>query len=387
MWSQRLRLALDHRQEQHLMRHCTAYQSAQGIELIEAQGRRLINFSSNDYLGLAADGAGLATAAQRWGMGSGASHLVCGHSQAHADLEAALAALTGYPSARLFSTGYMANLGVISALLQRGDRLLQDKLNHASLLDAGLLSRATCQRYAHLDLVQLEQRLAQPLAAPHLQLVATDSVFSMDGDQADLAALSRLCQAHEAWLMVDDAHGLGVLGQGRGARAHWQLSPEHLPVYMGTLGKALGGFGAFVAGDAELIDYLTQFSRSLIYTTALPPALADAMLMQLPELINPQRQAALRANIQLWHALTPTLPVLPSATPIQPLLVGSSARALAISEHLRQQGFLVVAIRPPTVPAGQARLRITLTAAHQAEHITQLVEALHAALDHNPPSA
>lgn len=383
-WNQRLSQRLAQQQQRLLRRSPVTLNSPQGVELqLADHSQPLINFSSNDYLGLAAASQGLASAAKRWGLGSGASHLVCGHSQAHEALQQALAQLTGYPAALVFSSGYQANLGVISALTGRGDRIYQDKLNHASLMDAARLSLADHRRYPHGQLNTLQQLLQPPLAQPHgLKLVATDAVFSMDGDLADLAHLSRICEEQQALLMIDDAHGLGVLGQGAGSRAEWGLTSEQLPVYMGTLGKALGGFGAFVAGSEQLIDYLKQFCRTHIYTTALPPALCEALLQQLPAVTCSERQQRLASRIQLFLKLAQErqLPLLPSRTPIQPLLLGDNQRTLQVSQRLKQLGFLVIAIRPPSVPPGQARLRITLSAAHEPEHLFALMEALDVAL-------
>ncbi|MDF1762079.1 MAG: 8-amino-7-oxononanoate synthase [Oleibacter sp.] len=392
-WNQRLESALQARREQHLWRQRHTIDSPQGV-LVRVEGQSLINFCSNDYLGLASQGGDdLARAAQTWQLGSGASHLVCGHSRAHHELEDALAAHTGYPKALLFSTGYMANLGVISALAQRGDRILQDKLNHASLLDGAQLSRATSTRYRHQDYAHLEQLLEDSAAqgSSNETLVISDSIFSMDGDLADASQLAQLCSASQsshrqnsnhqkpALLMIDDAHGFGVLGDhGGGVREAFNLTPEQLPVYVGTLGKALGGCGAFVAGSEALIDYLVQFARSYIYTTALPPALADAMLGNLERLKNNALRQQLRQRIAQFRfgANELGLPLMASNSPIQPLLIGSSDTAMVISEELRQRGFWVSAIRPPTVPQGQARLRVTLSAAHSAEQVEALLQAL-----------
>lgn len=344
-------------------------------------GRELLCFSNNDYLGLAHHPEvvrALQRGADAWGVGSGAAHLISGHSRAHHALEEELAEFTGRARALLFSTGYMANLGVISALAGRGDAVFEDRLNHASLLDAALLSGARLQRYPHLDPAALEQRLAGSKAGR--RLIATDGVFSMDGDLAPLAQLAAIADRHDAWLMVDDAHGLGVLGaHGGGALEQLGLSQREVPILMGTLGKALGTFGAFVAGDEALIETLIQQARSYIYTTALPPALAEATRASLrlarTESWRRERLVALIARFRAG-AEQLGLPLLPSATPIQPLLAGESARALAQSEALLARGLLVTAIRPPTVPEGGARLRITLSAAHSEEQIDRLLEAL-----------
>ncbi len=391
-WQSRIESALQQRHRMNQWRQRQTFQGPQRAQLI-LNGQPLLNFCSNDYLGLAETGADdLQRAAQQWGLGSGASHLVCGHSQAHHDLECALAHHTGYPRALLFSTGYMANLGCLQALTQKGDLILEDKLNHASLIDGAVLSRADFQRYHHGDYTHLEQRLLTHRERSHkatdsngLSLVVSDSIFSMDGDLADLSQLASLCQHHESQLMVDDAHGFGVIGeQGAGARSAFNLTQDELPVYVGTLGKALGGFGAFVAGSDELIDYLIQFARPYIYTTALPPAVADAMLGNLSRLQDGQRQGQLNQHIQYFRTQADKLgiPVMASQSPIQPIMIGTESEALRISRMLRERGLLVTAIRPPTVPAGTSRLRITLTAAHSIDHIDQLLSALDELIPH-----
>jgi len=343
-------------------------------------GRELLSFCSNDYLGLANHPeviAALQRGAERWGVGSGAAHLVNGHSAAHEALEEELAAFTGRERALLFSTGYMANLGVISALAGRRDTLLQDKLNHASLLDAAQLSRATLRRYAHADADALAEQLERH---PQARLVITDGVFSMDGDLAPLPALAEQARRADAWLMVDDAHGLGVLGPGgRGSLAHFGLDQDAAPILMGTLGKALGVSGAFVAGPAVLIETLIQRARSYIYTTATPPALAEAtrVSLRLAERETWRREHLQALIIRLRDGATRLgLELMASATPIQPLVAGSAARALAWSRALEERGILVGAIRPPTVPEGSARLRITLSAAHTESDVDRLLAAL-----------
>lgn len=377
-WEQRLHTALQQRRDQDLWRQRAQLSSVQGTEVIR-DGESRLNFCSNDYLGLAAQGGkDLAAAAERWQLGSGASHLVCGHSDAHHALEDQLAKLTGYPRALLFSTGYMANLGAISALARRGDLILQDKLNHASLLDGAILSRAQLKRYRHADNTHLAS-LLQNNENTGETLVITDTIFSMDGDLADLPSMANLCSQHGALLMADDAHGFGILGKkGAGARAHFNLSPQQLPVYVGTLGKALGGYGAFVAGSEELIDYMVQFARAYIYTTALPPALAEGMLGNLERLQDDHLRDQLQQRIQQFRrkALALGLPIMDSHSPIQPLLIGSASNALAMSEALHNQGIWVSAIRPPTVPNNEARLRITLSAAHSEEQVDRLLNAL-----------
>lgn len=382
-WNQRIHQALEQRNEQHLLRRRVSLDSPQQAE-VEIDGQRLINFCSNDYLGLACEGGdALAKAASKWNLGSGASHLVCGHSSAHHELEQALADHTGYPRALLFSSGFMANVGTISALAQRGDLIFQDKLNHASLLDGAQLSRAKLLRYRHCDYAQLDDMLANASDDSGEKLIVSDSIFSMDGDLADVAQLANIAEKHQSLLMIDDAHGLGILGskennQGNGVRDHFGLSDQQLPVYVGTLGKALGGYGAFVAGSEELIDYLVQFARPYIYTTALPPALAEAMLFNLELIKQPERRNTLNQHIEYFRqqAENLALPLMPSESAIQPLLIGDADKAMTISEQLKQRGLWVSAIRPPTVPAGSARLRITLTAGHSREQIDLLLKAL-----------
>nr|WP_314478047.1 8-amino-7-oxononanoate synthase [uncultured Pseudomonas sp.] len=348
--------------------------------LVVVDGQRLLAFCSNDYLGLANHPEVVAAwqaGADRWGVGGGASHLVIGHTAAHHQLEDALAELTGRPRALLFSTGYMANLGVITALVGKGDTVLQDRLNHASLLDGGLLSGARFSRYLHNDADSLGDRLAK---ATGNTLVVTDGVFSMDGDLADLPALARAARARDAWLMVDDAHGLGTLGAGGGGIVeHYGLGVDDVPVLVGTLGKACGTAGAFVAGSEMLIEALVQFARPYIYTTSQPPALACATLKSL-ELVRtqPWRREHLAALIQQFRdgAKQLGLHLMESLTPIQPILIGDSAKALRLSRLLRDRGLLVTAIRPPTVAVGSARLRVTLSAAHTAAQVQLLLNAL-----------
>ena len=351
----------------------------QGPE-IHIDGRRYLNFSSNDYLGLAGHPA-LRLAAGRaldeHGTGSGASHLITGHTRAHAALESDLAEFMQRPRALLFSTGYMANLGVTSALLGRGDRVLADRLNHASLLDAGLLSGARLTRYPHAQTGGTQWRSIQPTGRT---LVMTDGVFSMDGDIAPLPDLAQACEAAGAFLMVDDAHGFGVLGEhGRGSLEHFSLGMQEVPIVMATLGKALGSFGAVVAGSETLVETLIQHARTYIYTTAMPACLAEASRAAL-KLVQTEvwRREHLGRLIQQFRAGARQLglPMLDSMTAIQPLLLGTAELAVKVSEQLRDHGMLVVAIRPPTVPTGSARLRITLSAAHNEAQIDRLLEAL-----------
>lgn len=351
---------------------------------VTIDGCDYLAFSSNDYLGLANHPELIASAcdgARLYGVGAGASHLINGHSAAHHDLEAALAAFTGFPQALLFSTGYMANIGMVTALAGREDAVFADKLNHASLNDAALLSRAQFIRYPHCDLAALEQRLATVQA--RRKLVISDAVFSMEGDIAPVRRLIALCERYHAWLLLDDAHGFGVLGeQGRGSLFLSKNAHSHSPnlVYMATLGKAAGVSGAFVAAQPEVIETLIQSARSYIYTTATPPLLAHALLTSVRLIEQDEwRREALRRNIaQLKQGLQSSpWKLLPSVTPIQPALIGDSVEAVRISQGLREQGMLVPAIRPPTVPQGTARLRISLSATHQPDDIQRLVRALH----------
>lgn len=378
------------RREQSLYRQRRELSSAQGAH-ITLNGRRLTQFCSNDYLGHAGHPKlieAMQSAAAGMGVGGGASHLICGHSTLHHQLEERLAEFTGRERALLFSTGYMANLGVIAGLMQRGDHLLQDRLNHASLLDGGLLCGAKMQRFRHSDSDDLERRL-QALPATGQRLVAVDAVYSMDGDIAPLAKLAELTNRHDAWLMADDAHGFGVLGErGAGSAELLGLDQRQLPVLMATLGKALGSFGAFVAGSNTLIESLIQFARPYIYTTAMPPAVAAASLASL-ELLDSEawRRQVLAERIAFFRreAAAMGLPLMASQTAIQPLLVGDDGRALALSAELEALGVLVSAIRPPTVPAGTARLRITLSAAHSQHDIDQLLSALYRACQRCAP--
>ncbi|QGU32319.1 8-amino-7-oxononanoate synthase [Thermochromatium tepidum] len=373
-----LRLRLEALQAQSLYRRRRLRDGPQQPRM-GIDGRPMLSFCSNDYLGLANHPeviAALCDGARRWGVGSGAAHLVNGHSRSHQALEESLAEFSGRPRALLFSTGYMANLGIISALAGRNDWVFEDRFNHASLLDGALLSRARLCRYPHAD-TQALQRL---IASTPARLIVTDGVFSMDGDLAPLPELAAIARASGAWLMVDDAHGLGVLGpEGRGTLEHFGLGPKEVPILMGTLGKAFGTFGAFVAGPEELIETLIQSARSYLYTTATPPALAEATLASLAIA---RREHWRRERLAEWIERFRTgaarlgLNLMDSPTPIQPLLAGSAEQALAWSAALESEGLLVTAIRPPTVPAGTARLRITLSATHSAEDIDRLLAAL-----------
>ncbi len=364
----------------NLYRHRQILESPQGIEIV-ASGKRYINFSSNDYLGLANHPdliKAFREAAADYGIGSGAAHLICGHSTPHHALEEELADWLGRERALLFSTGYMANMGVISALLSRTDGVFEDRLNHASLLDGGLLSGARFERFHHSDCSDLQRRLTKSTA--QRKLIVTDGVFSMDGDLAKLTALSACASDNDAWLMVDDAHGIGVLGtQGRGSLQVAQLDQSQAPVLMATLGKAMGTFGAFVAGSEELIEFLVQRARTYIYTTAMPAAIAQAtrVSLKLVQTEDWRRQKLVDLVKQFQKGLI-QLGVQPiqSTTPIQPILLGDSQRALQLSDALKQRGFWVTAIRPPTVAKGTARLRVTFSSSHEEHHVDRLLDAL-----------
>jgi 8-amino-7-oxononanoate synthase len=377
-----LRAALDERRAAHLYRTRRTVETPAGVDVVTG-GRRLLNFCGNDYLGLAGHPEVVAAfhrGLDEYGAGSGASHLVTGHTRAHHELEEALAEFTGRPRALLFSTGWMANTGTIAALVGAGDAVFEDRLNHASLLDGGLACSARFRRYRHAEAAHCAELLAQGEA--RRKLVVTDGVFSMDGDVAPLRALAETCTGHDAWLMVDDAHGFGVLGRGgRGSVAAAGLSTREVPVLVGTLGKAFGTFGAFVAGSEVLIESLIQQARSYIYTTAMPPAVAVATLASLRLLEQDEwRRERLAAHVTRFRTVATQLgyALMPSTTPIQPLLVGDSERALAFSAALQQRGVLATAIRPPTVPDGSARLRITFSAAHEDCHVDALLQALEA---------
>lgn len=365
--------------QQGLYRRRRVVDGPQGV-LLRVDGKQVVNFCSNDYLGLASHpevAAGFKQAVDEYGVGSGSAHLICGHSSAHHALEEELAAFTGRARALLFSTGYMANLGVMSALVGRNDRVLEDRLNHASLLDGGLLSRARFKRYRHRDSQDLQ---AQLLTVAEKTLIVSDGVFSMDGDLADLPALVKLAHQHQAGLLIDDAHGFGVLGhKGGGIVEHYGLAAGEVPILMGTLGKAFGTFGAFVAGSEDLIELLIQKARSYVFTTALPAAIAQATRVSLRLLqTETWRREKLQSLVVRFRtgAAQQGLQLMDSCTAIQPIVIGDSRRAAAISQALLQQGFWVSAIRPPTVPAGTARLRVTLSAEHQVQHVDALLEAL-----------
>ncbi len=381
----RLQQQLTQLGEQHLLRRRRTVSTPHAARLT-ADGQPLHAFCSNDYLGLAADArvvAALREGAKRYGAGSGASHLISGHSQAHAALEERLADFMSPciadAAALYFSTGYMANLAVLSALAGKGAEIFSEELNHASLIDGARLSRAAIRIYPHRDLAALATMLSASTAQD--KLVVTDSVFSMDGNIAPLAELLALCERHGAWLVVDDAHGFGVLGEnGRGMLEQLALSSPQL-VYIGTLGKAAGVAGAFVGAHATVVEWLVQRARPYIYTTAAPPAVAHALLTSLDIIGGDegrQRRAQLR---QLIGRLRERLALkrwspLPSDTPIQPVIIGDNAQTMAAGAALLARGFWVGAIRPPTVPQGTSRLRITLSAAHTLAQVDALAEAL-----------
>lgn len=367
--------ALQQQKENNLYRQIKTHQAQQAIYLT-VNNQKILNFSSNDYLGLA-NNAAIKTAFQQglelYGVGSGASHLICGHSNIHSQLEQALAEFLNRDRVLLFSTGYMANLGIISSLLTRKDSAILDKLNHASLIDGVKLSGAHLLRYPHLNLEKAQHCLQK---AQGEKLLITDGVFSMDGDIAPLTELIKLTKTYDSWLMVDDAHGIGVLGtKGQGCTENF--TQQEIPILVGTLGKAFGSFGAFIAGSQDLIEYIIQFARSYIYTTALPPALAYSTLQALTIIQRENwRRAKLQHLIQYFKQQSKGLLTLyPSDSPIQPILITSNEKALDISQKLYQQNIWLNAIRPPTVPS--PRLRVTLSALHEEKHIDILLATLH----------
>ena len=377
-----LQKELDQRKADGLLRQRRLLDSPQA-EHIVTNDKKYLSFCSNDYLGLANHPALIAAmqaAAGDSGVGSGASGMVTGHHRYHDNLEKQLAKFVQMPAALVFSTGYMANIGVLGALVGRGDAIFADKLNHACLNDGGYYSLAEFNRFAHNDIAALE-KLLKASKAKH-KLIAVDAVFSMDGDIAPIPDYLRLCEQYDAYLYMDDAHGFGVLGEhGRGSLSHFNLASPRI-IYMATLGKAAGVAGAFVAGEQVVIDYLIQTAKSYVYSTPAPPALSatlsvsinliekgDDLRMHLQHLI-----ATLKANLRLQ-----TWQLLPSNTAVQPLVVGSNQAVLALSEHLQKQGILVPAIRPPTVPINTGRLRISLSAAHTEADVIQLAKAINQA--------
>lgn len=384
-WHDELDAALSERKAAGRYRQPRLRLGEQGVN-IEVDGKAKLSFCSNDYLGLAAHPdikQAFKQAIDKEGVGSGAAHLLTGHSHYHQQLEEALAEFTGQPRVLLFSTGYMANLGVIDGLLTRGDAVIQDKLNHASLLDGGRLTEAEQLRYPHADMARLHKRLHNAATARH-RMIVSDGVFSMDGDLAPLPDIMALAKQHRAAVVIDDAHGFGVIGKdGRGTVSHFDITPDEAPIQVGTLGKAFGTGGAFVAADEIVIETLVQQARSYVYTTAQPPAVAAATLASL-KLVQTEawRREHLQALIQQFRqgAEQLGLDLMPSETPIQPVVIGDDKKALAIGEKLEQQGILVGVIRPPTVPQNTARLRITFSASHSDKDVEKLLNALEQAL-------
>jgi 8-amino-7-oxononanoate synthase len=373
----RIRRELEGLDREDLRRARRVIDSPQGPWIREG-GTNLANFASNDYLGLANDPRVLEAAREaisRYGFGAGASPLVVGHTRAHEEAEQAFAAFTGNPRALLFASGYAANLGILAALADRESAVFADRLDHACLVDGAVLSRAAFHRYPHGDLDALERLLAGSKA--RTRLIATDAVFSMDGDVAPLPALLQLAERHDAWLVVDDAHGIGVLGGGRGSLAHFGIASGRI-VHMATLGKALGGYGAFVTGAPEVVEWLLQRARPYVFSTALPPSAAAAATAALAIVASePERVERLHARIALLRAgLTAAGLASASPTAIQPILVGEASRAVTLSVRLRERGHLVPAIRPPTVPAGTSRLRVSLSSEHATGQVDALVRDL-----------
>ena len=344
-------------------------------------GKRVMSYGSNDYLGLANHPKVVAAAMRalkRYGLGAAASHMVSGHMRAHHELEEKLGDYIGLPKALLFSSGYMANMGILTALAGRGDTIFADKLNHACLNDGALLSRANFKRYPHCNLIKLEAMLAESKGAGR-KLIVTDAVFSMDGDIAPLPELLKLAETYDALLVIDDAHGFGVLGyRGKGSLEHFNLKSERI-VYMATLGKAAGGYGAFVAGYEDIVEWILQSARTYIFTTATPPAIAAAMQASL-EVMQEDRERLkhLRMLIDFFgDSLKLQFAKLPySQTAIQPIMIGDNATAMAFTDALRERHMFVPAIRPPTVPPGTARLRVSITASHTADDLFDLITAL-----------
>ncbi len=380
-WSPQLVDGLANRKSAGRLRELRVRDSGQGARIVIGD-KKLLSFCSNDYLGLANHAAirkAFIDAVEHQGVGSGAAHLLTGHSFYHQQLEEALASFTGQQKVLLFSSGYQANMGVIDALMGRDDVILQDKLNHASLLDGGRLSAARQYRYQHNNVNALAQRLQQTKSVER-RLIVSDGVFSMDGDLAPLPDLVHLAAEHRAGVIIDDAHGFGVLGQrGAGSIEHWRIKPEQSPIIVGTFGKAFGTAGAFVAADSVVIDTLIQQARTYIYTTAQPAAIAAATMQSL-KLVESEswRREKLQALITQFrrgaHALS--LNVVDSITAIQPVIIGDDSVALQIGQQLEQAGILVGVIRPPTVPEGSARLRITLSADHSESDVVRLLDAL-----------
>jgi 8-amino-7-oxononanoate synthase len=383
---QRLANAQAERARDDLLRRLRTVESVVGAGVVIG-GKTLLNFASNDYLGLARHPAlreALIRAANQWGVGASAAHLLGGHRDEHAQLEQKLARWTRRECALLFSTGYMANLGVMQALLAEQDLCVQDKLNHACLIDGAKLAGCRLKRYVHVDVASARRQLES--SAGIATLLATDGVFSMDGDVAPLVELAALCKKQEVTLMVDDAHGIGVLGDdAAGSAAEAGLAQGDVPVLMATLGKALGVGGAFVAGSCALIDGLVQFARTHVYTTAMPPALAAAasVAVDIARFESWRRERLNRLIAHFRHGANERkIPLLDSRTPIQPVLIGSSQAAMLAAQRLEGDGFFVPAIRPPTVAQGKARLRVALSALHEEADVERLLNALARAIVH-----
>lgn len=370
--------ALQELQQQHQFRQRHILETPQSCQVV-IEGKSYVAFASNDYLGLANHPALIAATQQalgRWGVGGGASHLVAGHFAVHEEAEQALAAFCGSEAALLFSSGYAANQAVITSLVGRGDAVFADKLNHASLNDACQLSRASFRRFRHNDLAQLEHLLATTPA--RTRLIAVDAVYSMDGDEAPLKKLQQLADKYDAWLYIDDAHGFGVLGEGRGSAVENGLHSERL-IYMATLGKAAGVAGAFVAASQPLVQWLVNSARTYIFTTAQPPALAAAVLASLQLIAGePWRRQRLQQHVRRVRERLADVnfQLMSSRTPIQPIIIGRNEQAMLLAARLKERGYWVPAIRPPTVPEGTARLRITLTAAHTADQLEGLLDCV-----------
>lgn len=381
LWSKQLADNLAERKAAGRYRQQRTRLGAQGVEVV-VDGQKRLSFCSNDYLGLANHPnlkKSFIDAVEQEGVGAGAAHLLTGHSHYHQQLEEQLADFMGTQRALLFSSGYQANMGVIDGLMARGDAIIQDKFNHASLLDGARLSEANLLRYSHADITRLHKRLHTAAAAKH-KLIVTDGVFSMDGDIAPLPEIIAEAKQHKAAVYVDDAHGLGVLGeQGRGCVEHYTIGQDEMPIVMGTFGKAFGTAGAFVAADEEVIETLIQQARTYVYTTAQPAAIAAATLTSL-KLVQEEsgRREKLQSLINQFRAGAKELGlnVMASNTPIQPVVIGDDKKAIVIGKALEEKGLLVGVIRPPTVPEGSARLRITFSANHTAEHVKKLLEAL-----------
>jgi len=386
-WHNELTAALAERKAAGRYRQNRLRIGEQGVH-IHLGDKTILSFCSNDYLGLAAHPdikQAFKQAVDKEGVGSGAAHLLTGHSYYHQALEEKLADFTGQQRVLLFSTGYMANLGVIDGLLTRGDAVIQDKWNHASLLDGGRLTDAEQLRYPHADMKLLHKRLHTAATAKH-RLIVSDGVFSMDGDIAPLPEIMALSDQHRAAVLIDDAHGFGVMGEGgRGTVSHYQIAADKAPIVVGTLGKAIGTGGAFVAADELVIETLIQQARSYVYTTAQPPAIAAATLVSLDLVETEQwRRDKLQQLIQQFRqgAEQLGLELMPSMTPIQPVIIGDDKKALEIGARLEEQGILVGVIRPPTVPKNTARLRITFSAAHTEQDVDRLLVALEQAYAH-----